>query len=128
MTKLTIDLFDTGVLGDAVHATQAAKVGDFVYVGGSLGNVFGEFQLIEGGVGPETTQALQNMKRALEAAGSSIEKVIKCTVFLVDVDDFGGFNEAYAEFFGAHRPTRTTVAVHQLGLDGRVEIECVALA
>ena len=67
------------------------------------------------------------MRTALEAAGSSSGRVVKCNIFLVDMAEFGEFNEVYGRFFGSHRPTRATVAVKELGLGGRVEIECVAL-
>ena len=67
------------------------------------------------------------MQGALEAAGSSIEQVIKCNIYLVDMAEFGEFNDVYGKFFGSHKPTRATVAVKGLGLGGRVEIECVAL-
>ena len=128
MAELQIELFDTGVLGDAVPASAAAKAGDLVFVGGSLGNVFGKIELIDGGIAAETQQALENMRTALKAAGSSIDRVIKCNVYLADMSEFDAMNEVYGEFFGSHQPTRATIAVKELGLGGRVEIECVALA
>ncbi len=128
MAGKEMELFDTGVLGEEIPASAAVKVGELVFVGGSIGNVYGEFELVEGGIKAETQQALQHMRDALEAAGSSIDQVIKCNIYLVDMAEFGKFNEVYGKFFGSHRPTRATVAVKELGLGGRVEIECVALA
>ncbi len=89
---------------------------------------YGKLELVEGGIAAETQQALQHMREALEAAGSSIDRVVKCNIYLVDMAEFGEMNDVYGEFFGSHRPTRATVAVKELGLGGRVEIECVALA
>ena len=127
MTRKELEIFDTGVLGKEIPASAAVKGGGFVFVGGSIGNVFGKLELVEGGISAESQQALQHMRNALEAAGSSIDRVIKCNVYLVDMAEFGEFNDVYGKFFGSHKPTRATVAVRELGLGGRVEIECVAL-
>lgn len=123
-----MELFDTGVLGDAIPASAAVKAGDFVFVGGSIGNVFGKLELAECGIAAETQQALQNMQKALEAAGTAIDRVVKCNIYLVDMAEFDAMNEVYGTFFGSHRPTRATVAVKELGLGGRIEIEFVAVA
>lgn len=123
-----MEMFDTGVLGDAIPVSAAVKAGGFIFVGGSIGNLFGKLELAAGGIAAETQQALENMQAALEAAGSSIDRVVKCNIYLVDMVEFDAMNEVYGAFFGAHRPTRATVAVKELGLGGRVEIECVALA
>jgi reactive intermediate/imine deaminase len=128
MAGMEMELFSTGVFGKEIPVSNAVKVGDFVFVGGSIGNVHGEFELVEGDVAAETRQALQHMRDALEAAGSSIDRVVKCNIYLVEMAEFGEFNDVYSEFFGSHRPTRATVAVKELGLGGRVEIECIALA
>jgi 2-iminobutanoate/2-iminopropanoate deaminase len=127
MAGQQMELFDTGVFGDAIPASAAIKAGDFVFVGGSIGNLFGKLELAEGGVAVETQQALQNMQMALEAAGTSIDQVVKCNIYLVDMAEFDAMNEVYGTFFGTHRPTRATVAVKELGLGGRIEIECVAV-
>ena len=118
----------TGVLPESVPFCSAARVGETVYVSGNIGNPAGELRLVEGGVGPETRQALAHMETALVAAGSSKERVVKCLVFLADMADFQAMNEAYGAFFGDHRPARSTVAVAGLAIDARVEIECIALA
>ena len=128
MTGKAMEHFKTGVLGDAIPVCAAVKAGGFVFVGGSIGNVHGELELVKGGIATETRQALELMRNALETAGSSVEKVVKCNIYIVDMDEFADMNEAYSAFFGSHRPTRATVAVKELGLGGRVEIECVALA
>ena len=128
MAGIEMELFNTGVLGEEIPASNTVKVGDFVFVGGSIGNVHGKFELVGGGIAAETQQALQHMRDALKAAGSSIDRVVKCNIYLVDMAEFGELNEVYGKFFGSHKPARSTVAVKELALGGRVEIECVALA
>ncbi|MGE0439792.1 MAG: RidA family protein [Gemmatimonadales bacterium] len=103
------------------------KVGDMLYLSGQLGSVPGQ-GLAAGGVGPETKQSLENIKSILEAAGSSMERVVKCTVFLADVADFRAMNDVYRTFFPSDPPARSTVAVAGLVANARVEIECMALA
>ncbi|MGD0091086.1 MAG: Rid family detoxifying hydrolase [Planctomycetota bacterium] len=74
-----------------------------------------------------TAQALRNLGAVLAAAGCSSSNVVKTTVFLRDLGDFAGMNQAYAEFFGNHRPARSTVQVAKLPADARVEIDCIAV-
>lgn len=123
-----LETFTTGVLPESLPFCSAVRVGETVYVSGNIGNPLGELRLVEGGIGAETAQALAHMETALHAAGSAKERVVKCLVFLADMADFQAMNEAYAGFFGAHRPARSTVAVAGLALGARIEIECVALA
>ena len=118
----------TGVLPASLPFCSAVRVGETIYVSGNIGNPAGELSLVEGGIGPETRQALAHMETALHAAGSSKERVVKCLVFLADMADFQAMNEAYVAFFGDHRPARSTVAVAGLAIDARIEIECIALA
>lgn len=108
--------------------SPAVRAGDMIYLSGALGHVRGEPRLVPGGIGPETTQALTYLKENLERAGSSLDRVVKCTVFLADINDFGGMNQAYRAFFPVDPPARTTVAVAALALGARTEIECIALA
>ena len=82
----------------------------------------------EGGIAAETRQALAHREKALDAAGSSEERVVKCLIFLADMADFQVMNEAYAAFFGGHRPARSTVAAAGLAIGAKIEIECIALA
>ena len=81
----------------------------------------------ESGVQPETRRALESIGDALERFGSSMDRVLKCTVFLVDMAEWGAMNEVYAEFFPENKPARTAVGI-SLGGDTRVEIECIATA
>ncbi len=108
--------------------SQAIVAGGFVFTAGQLGLVPGTKTLVEGGIREQTRQALANVRAVLEAAGSSLERVIKTTVFLRDMNDFAAMNEVYATFFPQQPPARSTVQVARLPLDALVEIETVALA
>lgn len=83
-------------------------------------------QLVEGDIKIQTRQALENLKAVLEAGGSSLKKVIKCTVFLADMNDFASMNEVYAEYFPQNPPARSAFQVARLPKDARVEIEAIA--
>lgn len=108
--------------------SPAVKVGNIIYLSGVLGNKMGTRTLVPGGIGPETRQTLLNMKSILEAAGSSLEDVFKCTVFLADIQDYEAMNKEYAAVFRVEPPARSTIAGSGLALGARVEIECMATA
>ncbi len=123
-----LETFTTGVLPASLPFCSAVRAGGTVYVSGNIGNTAGELSLVEGGIAAETRQALAHMEKALHAAGSSKERVVKCLIFLADMADFQAMNEAYEAFFGGHRPARSTVAVAGLAIGAKIEIECIALA
>lgn len=104
--------------------TPVVKVGDWVICSGQI--ALNDGALVEGGVGPQVTQALANMAGLLESQGASMSDVAKTTVFLVDMDDYAEMNEAYIAGFGDHRPTRSAIAVAALPLGAQVEIEAWA--
>ena len=108
--------------------SQAIKAGGFVFVSGQIpiDPQTGEF--VPGGIAEQTRQVLKNLAAVLEAAGSSLDRVVKTTVFLADMKEFSGMNEVYATFFSSPPPARATVAAAGLPRDARVEIEAVALA
>jgi 2-iminobutanoate/2-iminopropanoate deaminase len=108
--------------------SPAVKVGNIIYLAGQLGNVRGTRDLVPGGIKVETKQTLENIKTVLEAAGSSLDRVFKCTVFLADIADYAAMNEIYAGYFSKDPPARSTVAGTGLALGARVEIECMAVA
>ncbi len=83
--------------------------------------------LVDGGVQEQTRQVLNNLSEVLKEAGSSLSKVLKTTVFLANMDDFAQINKIYAEFFGSHKPARSTVAVKTLPLNVSIEIEAIAV-
>ncbi|NIM49243.1 MAG: RidA family protein [Gemmatimonadales bacterium] len=108
--------------------STAVRVGNVIYLSGQVGVPSGSRELVAGGVGPETRQTLENIRRVLEHAGSSLDRVVKCTVFLADIADYQAMNEVYRTFFPKDPPARSTVAGSGLALGARVEIECIALA
>ena len=108
----------------------AVRGGELVFVSGQLGLTPGEGkrELVPGGVVPEVNAALENVAAVLGKAGLTMDDVVKCTVFLVDIADFAAMNDAYARFFPRDPPARTTVSVAGLVRKARVEIECIAAA
>ena len=106
---------------------QAIKTGDFVYTAGQIPIDPKSGNLITGGIAEQTRQVLENLKAVLEAAGSSLDQVIKATVFLKNMADFTVLNEVYGEYLGAAKPARSTVAVAELPRGALVEIDFVAL-
>jgi 2-iminobutanoate/2-iminopropanoate deaminase len=108
--------------------SQAVVAGGFVFTAGQLGLDPQTGELVGADVAAQTRQALNNLKNIVEAAGSSLERVVKTTVFLTDFGNFGAMNGVYAEFFPAEPPARSTVEVGPLAKGALVEIEAVALA
>jgi 2-iminobutanoate/2-iminopropanoate deaminase len=104
----------------------ATRLGDLVFTAGQLGMDPVSGDLVVGGIEAETRQALTNLKNVLEAAGSSLNHVLKTTVFLRDINDFAAMNGVYAEFFTQNFPARSAVQVAALPKGGAVEIEAVA--
>ena len=107
--------------------SQAIKAGGFVFVSGQIPTDPQTGQFVAGGITEQTEQVLKNLKAVLEASGSSLDKVVKTTVFLADMKEFPGMNEVYETFFSEAPPARATVAAAGLPRDARVEIEAVAL-
>lgn len=108
--------------------SQAIIANGFVYTAGQAALVPGTKSLREGGIREQTGQTLDNLKAILEAAGTSMENVVKTTVFMVDLAEFAAMNEVYASYFEGVPPARSTVQVAALPLGALVEIEVVALA
>jgi 2-iminobutanoate/2-iminopropanoate deaminase len=100
------------------------RVGNLLFVAGQLGT--DERGLVSGGIGPETAAAMTNISRLLTQAGSSMDRVAKCTVFLSDMGQWAAMNEAYMKFFPTNPPARSSFGVTALALGGHVEIECIA--
>jgi 2-iminobutanoate/2-iminopropanoate deaminase len=107
--------------------SQAVIANGFIYTAGQIALDPASGQVAPGGIREQTTRVMANLKGVLEAAGSSLSKVVKTTVFLVDMADFAEMNEVYGQAFGNHKPARSTVAVSGLPRGVRVEIEVVAL-
>ncbi|MGI9626348.1 MAG: RidA family protein [Longimicrobiales bacterium] len=110
--------------------TPAVRVGDLVFLSGAIGTPpGGEMRIVEGGVGPETRATMENVRRILEAAGLGFEDLVKCTVFLADIEDYAAMNDVYITYFEEiEPPARSAMAGSGLALGARVEIECIAAA
>ena len=106
--------------------SQAIFVNGMVYTSGQIG-LTASGEMVQG-IEAQTRQVLENLKAILKNAGSGFDKVVKTTIFLSDMDNFGIVNGIYAEFFGEHKPARSTVAVKSLPKEALVEIECIALS
>ena len=108
--------------------SQAIKANGILFCSGQIpiDPATGEF--VEGGVAEQTEQVFKNMIAVLEAGGTSLEGVVKTTVFLADMNDFGAMNEVYGRHFDTNKPARATVQAARLPRDARVEIECIAIA
>ncbi len=107
--------------------SQAVRVGQFVYTAGQIALDPATMEIVEGGIEAQTRQVLTNLKHVLEAAGTSLDRVVKTTVFLSTMANFAAMNAVYAEFFTQYPPARSTVAVAGLPKGGLVEIEVIAL-
>lgn len=107
--------------------SQAIKTNGLVFLSGQIPLVPETMQIIEGDVQAQTERVFENIRAVLEAAGSALDKVVKTTVFLADMNDFTAMNEVYARYFGDHRPARSTVQAARLPRDVRVEVEVIAL-
>ena len=106
--------------------SDAVRVGHMLYLSGKIGNIPGTAQLAEGGIAGETRQTLENINASLEKHGSSLAEVVKCTVFLADIAEWGAMNEVYVKFFADNPPARSALGSSGLALGARVEIECLA--
>lgn len=106
--------------------SQAICVNGMVYTSGQIG-LTPSGEMVQG-IEAQTRQVLENLKVILKNAGSGFDKVVKTTIFLSDMDNFGIVNGIYAGFFGEHKPARSTVAVKSLPKEALVEIECIALS
>jgi 2-iminobutanoate/2-iminopropanoate deaminase len=108
--------------------SQAIRANGFVFLSGQIPFDPATGQLVTGDVTAQTTRVLDNVKAIAEAAGSSLDKAVKATVFLKDMNDFAAMNEVYGKYFAHNPPARSTVEVARLPRDARVEIELIVLA
>jgi len=107
--------------------SDAVRVGKIIYLSGTLGTLPGSSTLAPGGTAAETRQALENIKTMLAGYGTSMERVMKCTVMLADIKDYGAMNEIYVSYFPGPKPARSTFAASGLALGASTEIECWAV-
>jgi 2-iminobutanoate/2-iminopropanoate deaminase len=125
---MPLELVSTTQAPEAIGPySQAVAANGLVYTAGQIALDPATMVVAADGVSQQTERVLQNLQAILEAAGTSLDRVVKTTVFLVDMADFAEMNAVYERFFGGHRPARSTVAVSGLPRGVRVEIEAVAL-
>lgn len=106
--------------------SAAVRVDNLLFVSGALGYDRDAGALVEGGIQPETQKTLENISQTLEHFGSSMDKVVKCTVFLADIAEWAAMNDVYTTFF-TNKPARSALGASGLALGARVEIECIAV-
>lgn len=107
--------------------SQAIIANGFVYTAGQIPLDPSTMQIVEGDVAAQTRRVFESLQNILKAAGSSLNNVVKTTVFLQDMNDFAAMNEVYAQYFGDHKPARSTVQAARLPRDVKVEIEAIAV-
>ncbi len=107
--------------------SEAVRVDALLFVSGQIGNLPGTLTLAEGGIQGQTRQTLENMQAILERYGSSMDRVVKCTVYLTDMSEWPAMNEIYVQYFINHKPARAAAGASALALGAKVEIECVAV-
>src|SRR6187401_2981604 len=110
--------------------SSAVRAGDTLYLAGQIGSVMvdGKPQLVAGGIDAETKQTLENIKAILAKAGSSMERVVKCSVMRADMAEWPAMNTIYATYFPGKKPARSAWGATGLALNARVEIECLAMS
>ncbi|MFQ5548334.1 MAG: Rid family detoxifying hydrolase [Woeseia sp.] len=114
-----------GMEGRNLPFSSAVRVDNTLYLSGNIGVVPGTLDLAPGGIQAETRQTLDNIKAVAEQFGSSMDKVVKCTVFLADIGEWAAMNEIYTTYF-ENPPARSALGASGLALNARVEIECIA--
>ncbi|MEO8631865.1 MAG: RidA family protein [Chloroflexota bacterium] len=107
--------------------SQAIATGDLIFTAGQVALDPATGELVSADIKVQTARVIDNLAAVLDAAGSGLDRVVKCTVFLADFAEFGAMNEVYAQKFGQHRPARSTVGTTALPKGARVEIECIAV-
>ena len=106
--------------------SDAVIVDNMIYLSGVIGNKPGTFELVEGGIRAETRQTMENIKTALEANGATMSDIIKCTVFIADINQWNIFNEEYIKYFPGKKPARSALGANGLAVGASVEVECIA--
>jgi reactive intermediate/imine deaminase len=107
--------------------SPAVRANGMLYLAGQLGTD-STGRLVPGGIEAETRRTLQKIQQLLQTSGSSMDRVVKCTVYMADMREWPAMNAVYAQFFPRNFPARTAIGTNGLALDARVEIECIAAA
>lgn len=116
------------VLGSDLPFSEAVRVGDIVFLSGQIGILPGTRELVKGGLAAEAKQTMENIRATLEGIGLGMNDLVKCTVMLDDMAEWGAFNEVYKTFFDGRYPARSAFGADGLAIGARVEVECLAAA
>lgn len=119
-------LNSSGALPPGLPFSEAVRVGDTLYLSGQLGVVPGKLELVPGGMAAEARQAMENIQTVLKANDLDMKNIVKCTIMLADMAQWGEFNKVYASFFSPPFPARSAFGASGLGLGAQVEIDCIA--
>jgi len=125
--ETTREIYRDPSLSADLPFSSAVVVGDTIYLSGEIGRAPGTVQLVDGGAGAQTHQIFANYKATLDRLGSGLDDIVKCTVFLENMNEYAAMNEAYAAAFPGDKPARSTMGVDGLALGAAVEIECLAV-
>ena len=118
--------FNDGPFADMGYPfSESARAGDLLFLAGQIGED-ADGKLVPGGIQAEAEQMMLNIEAALARRGLSMEHVVKCTVFLADIDEWGAFNEVYKKHFSPPYPARSAMGASGLAVNARVEMECIA--
>lgn len=123
-----VEHFNSGkVLPTDLPFSEAVRVGNTLYLSGQIGILPGTLDLVPGGIGPESTRTLENIKLTLEEHGYRLADVVKCTIMLEDIGEWAAFNVVYAAFFDPPYPARSAFGADGLALGAAVEVDCIAV-
>lgn len=121
-----IDVLNSGtVLPSTLPFSEGVGVGGLVFFSGQIGIVPGSSALVPGGIREEARQTMENIRACLEANGLAMADIVKCTVMLADMGEWGEFNDVYRTFFAGHFPARSAFGTSGLALGARCEVECI---
>jgi len=124
--KSKVQFYNSGkTLPANLPFSELVRVNDTLYLSGQIGVIPGTLKLVPGGIKEQAIQTMENIKTALESHGYSMSNVVKCTVMLADISEWGTFNEIYKTFFKKPYPARSAFGANGLGLGSKVEVECI---
>jgi 2-iminobutanoate/2-iminopropanoate deaminase len=122
-----VEFINSGkVLPTTLPFSEAVRVGKTLYLSGQIGIVPGTMKVVPGGIREEARQTLENIRTSVEASGFAMSDLVKCTVMLADIAEWGAFNEVYKTFFQGRYPARSAFGANGLALGAKVEVECIA--
>ena len=127
VTPPAVEYLASSAVAPTLPFSAGVRVGSVLYLSGQIGTRPGEARVVEGGIEAETRQALENVKRVLEENGSSMDRVVKCTVMMLDMAEWPAMNAVYVTSFPGKKPARSAFGATGLALGARVEIECWAM-